>query len=234
MWLVAYPLLVPNTPRKILVTSLLAASMGPAGLFISAAATGAAIGRPIDVAAYFLTSNYLCAIIAYVIARIVYRVNVQLKNAREVGSYQLIEPIGAGGMGEVWRAQHRLLARPAAVKLIRSPMLGGSGRAREMLARRFEREARDTASLASIHTVAVYDFGVTEENDFYYVMELLRGPDPRTTGGAIWTRRTRAGSVLAAPSLSFTRERPMLVAWSTATSNPQTSWSVGSVQTVTS
>ena len=175
VWLVAYPLLVPNTPRKILVTSLLAASMGPAGLSISAAATGAPVGRPIDAATYFLTSNYLCAIIAYVIARIVHRVNVQLKNAREIGSYKLIERIGAGGMGEVWRAQHRLLARPAAVKLIRSSMLGESQRAREVLARRFEREARETAALGSIHTVDVYDFGVTEEGDFYYVMELLEG-----------------------------------------------------------
>jgi eukaryotic-like serine/threonine-protein kinase len=175
VWLVAYPLLVPTSPRKVLVTSLIAASMGPAGLFISAAANGAAIGRPIDAAAYFLTSNYLCAISAYVIARIVQRVNMQLKNARDIGSYQLIERIGAGGMGEVWRAQHRLLARPAAVKLIRSRVLGESHWARELLARRFEREAHETAALGSTHTVAVYDFGVTEQGDFFYAMELLDG-----------------------------------------------------------
>ena len=175
VWLVAYPLLVPNTPRKILVTSLLAASMGPAALFISAAANGAPVGRPLDAVVYFLTSNYLCAILAYVIARIVHRVNVQLKNAREIGSYQVIEQIGAGGMGEVWRAQHRLLARPAAVKLIRSSMLGESHQAREILTRRFQQEARETAALGSIHTVAVYDFGVTEQGDFFYAMELLEG-----------------------------------------------------------
>jgi serine/threonine-protein kinase len=128
-----------------------------------------------DAVAYFLTSNYLCAIIAYVIARIVHRVNMQLKNAREIGSYRLIERIGAGGMGEVWRAQHRLLARPAAVKLIRSSTLGESQLARDTLARRFEREARETAALGSIHTVNVYDFGVTEHGDFYYAMELLEG-----------------------------------------------------------
>ena len=109
------------------------------------------------------------------IARIVHRFNLQLKNAREIGSYELIERIGAGGMGEVWRAQHRLLARPAAIKLIRSSMLGESQRAREALVRRFEREARETAALGSTHTIDVYDFGVTEEGDFYYVMELLEG-----------------------------------------------------------
>ena len=131
VWLVAYPLLVPSTPTKILVTSLLAASMGPVGLFISAAANGAPVGRPIDAVVYFLTSNYLCAVIAYVIAHIVHRVHVQLKNAREIGSYQLIERIGSGGMGEVWQAQHRLLVRTAAIKLIRSDIWGkasGTGR----------------------------------------------------------------------------------------------------------
>ena len=64
VWLVAYPLLVPNTPRKILVASLLAASMGPAALAISAVATGTPVGRPIDAATYFLTSSYLCAILS--------------------------------------------------------------------------------------------------------------------------------------------------------------------------
>ena len=175
VWLIAYPLLVPNTPGKIFVASLLAASMGPAGLAISAVATDTPVGRPLDAATYFLTSSYLCAVLAYVIARIVHRFNLQLKNAREIGSYELIERIGAGGMGEVWRAQHRLLARPAAIKLIRSSMLGESQRAREALVRRFEREARETAALGSTHTIDVYDFGVTEEGDFYYVMELLQG-----------------------------------------------------------
>ena len=149
--------------------------MGPVALAISAATTGTSVGAPFDIATYFLTSTYLCATVAYVIARVVHRFNVRLKEAREIGSYELIEPIGAGGMGEVWRAQHRLLARPAAIKLIRSSMLGQSHRAREALVRRFEREARETAALGSTHTIQVYDFGVTNEGDFYYVMELLEG-----------------------------------------------------------
>jgi serine/threonine-protein kinase len=78
-------------------------------------------------------------------------------------------------MGEVWRARHRLLARPAAIKLIRSDLLGSSDRTREAAVRRFEREARATAALRSIHTIDVYDFGVTEAGEFYYVMELLDG-----------------------------------------------------------
>jgi serine/threonine-protein kinase len=92
-----------------------------------------------------------------------------------VGSYRLIEPLGSGGMGEVWRARHRLLARPAAVKLIRHDTQVGV--AREQLVRRFEREAQVTATLRSPHTVQLYDFGVDDSGSFYYVMELLEGVD---------------------------------------------------------
>jgi hypothetical protein len=89
VWLVAYPLLVPNTPRKSSAASLLAASMGPAGLAISAVATGTSVGRPLDAATYFLTSSYPCAILAYVMARVVHRFTMQLKDTREIGSYEL-------------------------------------------------------------------------------------------------------------------------------------------------
>ena len=175
VWLVAYPLLVPNTPTKVLVSSLLAASAGPAVIAVSAAATATPVGRPIDVVVYFLTSSYLCAMLAYVIAQVVHRVTLQLTDAREIGSYKLIEQIGEGGMGEVWRAEHRLLARPAAIKLIRGSMLGESQQAREALRRRFEREAHETA----VAPLDPYDRGLRlrrdEEGHFYYVIELLEG-----------------------------------------------------------
>jgi serine/threonine-protein kinase len=92
-----------------------------------------------------------------------------------VGSYRLVSLLGSGGMGEVWRARHRLLARPAAVKLIRHDVT--SGAAREQLVRRFQREAQVTASLRSPHTVQLYDFGVNDSGSFYYVMEFLDGLD---------------------------------------------------------
>ena len=80
-------------------------------------------------------------------------------------------------MGEVWRARHRLLIRPAAIKLIRQRALGAMAGDPELLVRRFEREARATAALTSPHTVQLYDFGVTEDGRLYYVMELLDGLD---------------------------------------------------------
>ena len=174
-WIIAFPLVVPNTPRKILVSSLVAASTGPLAVVIASLANGRGIDRPLAFAAYFLTSTYLCAVAAFAVARMVHRFNVRLRHAREIGSYELIERIGEGGMGEVWRAKHRLLARPAAIKLIRADVLGSNIRSRDAIIKRFEREAQDTATLGSTHTIDVYDFGVTEEGDFYYVMELLRG-----------------------------------------------------------
>jgi serine/threonine-protein kinase len=72
-------------------------------------------------------------------------------------------------------ARHRLLARPAAVKLIRPELMGPDSHSREALSRRFEREARATALLGSTHTVDVYDYGRSEDGAFFYVMELLDG-----------------------------------------------------------
>jgi serine/threonine-protein kinase len=78
-------------------------------------------------------------------------------------------------MGEVWRARHRMLARPAAIKLMRHAR--GQDGVSEEAVRRFEREAQATARLRSPHTVELFDFGVADDGAFYYVMELLEGLD---------------------------------------------------------
>ena len=92
-----------------------------------------------------------------------------------LGSYRLVERLGSGGMGEVWLARHKLLARPAAVKLIRPEALGQATNAQ--VVERFEREAQVTATLQSPHTVHLHDFGISETGSYYYVMELLTGMD---------------------------------------------------------
>jgi serine/threonine-protein kinase len=173
--IVVYPLVVPNSPGKVLLASLLAASLGPATVIVSAALGGTVLERPALFATYFLVSTYACAVAAYVGSRVVHRVGMRLKQARAIGSYELVEKIGEGGMGEVWRAKHRLLVRPAAIKLIRADILGTSQGGDTEAVRRFEREAQETAALRSVHTIDVYDFGITEDGDFYYVMELLDG-----------------------------------------------------------
>src|SRR5215208_697130 len=111
--------------------------------------------------------------LATITSRVTYGLRKQVAEANELGQYILEEKIGGGGMGEVWRARHRLLIRPAAIKLIR-PQTSGDA---ELLLRRFEREARATAALKSPHTVQLYDFGATEDGRLYYVMELLEGLD---------------------------------------------------------
>jgi serine/threonine protein kinase len=115
--------------------------------------------------------------LATIVSRVLYGLRRQVAAASELGQYLLEEKIGGGGMGEVWRARHRLLIRPAAVKLIRQRALGAVPVDPELLVRRFEREARATAALTSPHTVQLYDFGVAEDGRLYYVMELLDGLD---------------------------------------------------------
>ena len=99
-----------------------------------------------------------------------------LESGRTFSHYRIEAKLGQGGMGEVWRAEHRMLARGAAIKLIRPAALGaGDGsRAHEMV-KRFEREAQATAALRSPHTIEVYDYGLAADGAFYYVMELLDG-----------------------------------------------------------
>jgi hypothetical protein len=95
---------------------------------------------------------------------------------RSVGGYRLTRMLGKGGMGEVWLAEHALLKRPAAVKLtqLQADM---TPEERVNAERRFRREAEVTSQLRSPHTVELYDFGVTEDGRFYYVMEFLEGHD---------------------------------------------------------
>ncbi|MHC5067630.1 MAG: protein kinase domain-containing protein, partial [Planctomycetota bacterium] len=98
-----------------------------------------------------------------------------LSSAR-IGSYELSEQIGSGGMGEVWIGHHHLLARPAAIKLIKN-IPTNNEQLRQETVNRFEQEARITAKLTSPHTVQLYDFGVDEQGRFYFAMELLDGLD---------------------------------------------------------
>jgi serine/threonine-protein kinase len=119
----------------------------------------------------------LVVLMAYVGARVVYGLGAEVRRARELGSYRLVERVGQGGMGEVWRAEHRLLARPAAIKLIRPASTSSNASSTAAVMRRFEREAQVTAQLRSPHTVNLFDFGVAEDGSFYYVMELLEGLD---------------------------------------------------------
>ena len=103
-------------------------------------------------------------------ARTMSRLRRQVAEARQFGQYRLRRRLGAGGMGEVYLAEHQLLKRPCAVKLIR-PNDAADPRALE----RFEREVRLTATLSHPNTVEIYDYGRAEDGTYYYVMEYLPG-----------------------------------------------------------
>jgi serine/threonine-protein kinase len=180
--MMARAVLIPSTAARTLCLSSMASAPLLAVSFIfhePAALPGFA---PAFLKALISVNAFLWLVIAVtlstVTSRTIYGLRKQVKEAAEIGQYTLEAKIGSGGMGEVWRARHRMLIRPAAVKLVTPRELGSmSGRDPQLRLRRFEREARATAGLKSPHTVQLYDFGVTDDGTLYYVMELLEGMD---------------------------------------------------------
>lgn len=177
VWVMIFPVFIPHTRGKVILATIAAAAMEPIGILLHVALGAPA--PPIPKLLQALSPTAVAAFLGIYVSGVMYRLSVEASRAREMGSYRLIEPLGSGGMGEVWRAEHRMLARPAAIKLIRGEGYGGGSSSRELI-RRFEREARATATLHSPHTVQIYDFGTTDDGTFYYVMELLEGYDLET------------------------------------------------------
>jgi serine/threonine-protein kinase len=170
---------VPTPPRVALLTAIFSVSAVPLvyGLGV-ALGSNIVFPGPLEYFVVLVFPYLLIVVMAYVGSRVVYGLGTAVREAREMGSYRLVERLGQGGMGEVWRAEHRMLARPAAIKLIRPEMLGTTGsETRQVILRRFEREARATALMRSPHTMELYDYGVAQDGTFYYVMELLDGFD---------------------------------------------------------
>ena len=169
--------IVPTPPRKTVIAALIAVSMNPVGMLISRAG-GAWDFGPLSNILLMHYPDYLLVGAAGVISHVVTQLGRQVTKAREMGSYRLGALLGRGGMGEVYKATHTMLAREAAVKLIRPEALGaGNSDAAQLALRRFAREAEAAANLRSPHTVEVYDFGVTEDQTLYFVMEMLEGMD---------------------------------------------------------
>lgn len=183
--IIMFPLITPSPPRRVLVASLASAATAPLAVWIISA-TGAQVATGDDYVRS-VVQPLMAVIFGVIGARVVWGLGVEvhegrraLERAQEMGSYRLESLIGRGGMGEVWRASHRLIRRPAAIKLIRPEALGGDTLERRRMVDRFRREAEATASMRSPHTIEIYDFGVTDEGAFYYVMELLDGVDADT------------------------------------------------------
>jgi serine/threonine-protein kinase len=172
--IVVYPSIAPSTPAKVLAAALIAATSDPVSLWL-ASLRGVEIPYSSLELAWLLIPNYLAAFIAVIPVRIIGGLGRQVSKAKELGSYRLGNLLGEGGMGAVYHAEHRLLARPAAIKLIKPELLDPTSGANAV--ERFRREAEAAAALSSPHTISLYDFGATDDGTFYYVMELLDGVD---------------------------------------------------------
>ncbi|NKB88329.1 MAG: protein kinase [Acidobacteria bacterium] len=181
--IVVYGMLIPNVWRRTAAVASVIASVPMLGLgalwmfnHAQYVALRSVVGRET------ITDLALALVISVLTAaagtQVIYALRHEARVARNMGQYQLQERIAIGGMGEIWRASHRFLARPAAVKVIQADKVDplDQGAASSVL-ERFEREAQATATLESLHTVRVYDFGRTDHGEFYYAMELLNGFD---------------------------------------------------------
>ena len=171
-----FPVLVPCSPRR--------ASLAATGVFITAlVAFGLTrlLGEPMlwtPGTARMFMGEILAIPIAGFVSSVVYGLGRELELARRLGAYTLDHRLGQGSMGEVWKGHHSLLARPAAIKLIRTDAIENTTPEHRLrLLKRFEREAQATAVLKCPNTVNVFDFGVSDDGTFYYVMELLDGVD---------------------------------------------------------
>ncbi|MGD9648259.1 MAG: serine/threonine-protein kinase [Pirellulales bacterium] len=166
-----YGIFIPNTVRR---AAVVVGAMCAAPLVVMSLAWFALPAvRPMADLSVFGETGLMMAIVYFAT---VYGISTmgelrrEAFEARQLGQYRLGEQIGAGGMGEVYLAEHRLLKRPCAIKLIRPHRAGDP----KVLAR-FEREVQATAKLSHWNTIEIFDYGHTNDGTFYYVMEYLPG-----------------------------------------------------------
>jgi len=171
----AYALFIPNSWRRASV-AIIPMALAPVAIASMAFLHSRWIACPITCEPNLRTfvevslSMTLAAGIALIGIFTINTLREQAFQAKQLGQYRLKERIGSGGMGEVYLAEHQMMKRPCAIKIIR-PEKAGDPR---VLAR-FEREVRTTARLSHWNNIDVYDYGRTEDGTFYYIMEYLPG-----------------------------------------------------------
>jgi serine/threonine-protein kinase len=170
-----YALFVPNSWRRAaIVLGLMAAA--PIAVILAAYGLVEPFAALLESTSYrgYLSEQVLTMALAALVSIVgVYSIGALRQEAfvaKQLGQYRLKKLLGAGGMGEVYLAEHQMMKRPCAVKLIRPERAGDPN----VLAR-FEREVRATAKLSHWNSIDIYDYGRTEDGTFYYVMEFLPG-----------------------------------------------------------
>ena len=165
--------IVPSAPQRTAWLGALCAAPLPVLTYLSYTRAVRPEGIPTawPYTVYSVLFSILVVLLSTKISSVIYGLRQTVREARRLGPYTLVEKIGEGGMGAVYRAQHALLRRPTAIKILPPERAG------EMDLARFEREVQMTSLLTSPHTVSIYDFGRTPDGLFYYAMEYLDGID---------------------------------------------------------
>jgi eukaryotic-like serine/threonine-protein kinase len=169
--LVLYGTFIPNTwKRCALIVGILAAIPLALNLW---SVTSCPFMAPVSGWSPFFDGVVVLSLGAAIAIFGSYKISVLQREAvvaRELGQYRLRQKLGSGGMGEVYLAEHVMLRRKCALKLIRPDQTGDPTNLE-----RFEREVQAMAALTHGNTVEVYDYGHTDDGTFYYVMEYLPG-----------------------------------------------------------
>jgi serine/threonine-protein kinase len=169
--IVIYGVFIPNTWRRcatmVSCVALIPIALSAAGALFNGHLMHEGVASALSIIAVLMVSGVAIAVFGS------YRLHLlqqQAFEAEQLGQYRLKKRLGAGGMGEVYLAEHLMLRRPCAVKLIRPEQAGDP-----TTLQRFEREVRAMAALTHWNTAEVFDYGHTESGTFYYVMEYLPG-----------------------------------------------------------
>ncbi len=204
--LICRAIVVPSTARRTLVYGV------SASILAAISSQVWYVNQPIATLPVGLQSIWTAmwclggAVIASLASHVIYGLRREVREARRLGQYTLLERIGEGGMGAVYRARHAMLRRPTAIKLLPAERAGAER------IQRFEREVQLTSQLTHPNTVAIFDFGRTPDGVFYYAMEYLDGLNledlvrldgPQPAGRVVHLLRQVAGSLSEAHDIGL-------------------------------
>lgn len=212
MMMMIYGVFIPNDPK---VTSRVVMTMAAGPIIVLAmvlhyqfevnsTADHMASSQNVVSNALFLIMG---AALATFSAHVLKGMRVQLHDARQLGQYRLLNKLGEGGMGAVYLAEHQLLKRPCALKLINTDLEDNS-----IALARFEREVTSAAMLSHPNTIEIFDYGRADDGTFYYVMEylpglsvsdLVRQAGPLPPGRAVYIMVQACGSLAEAHLLGL-------------------------------